>query len=101
MFLLASLEAGTTDWEAVLNRWGLPILLLIVVGWAAWKVVEWLAPRFDRLIDSHVDLVETLKTRVGNIEETNEEMKAHVANLARNSEEANRLLRSIDQKAAK
>lgn len=75
------------DWEAVLNRWGLPILLLMAVGWAVWKVARWLAPRFDRLADSHVDLVETLKDRVGKLED--------------NSEEANRLLRSIDQKVTK
>jgi hypothetical protein len=76
-----------TDWEGVLNRWGLPILLLLVVGWAVWKLARWIAPRIDRIVDSHVKFVDSLDQRVGKLED--------------GGEEAIRLLRSIDQKVTR
>lgn len=48
--------------ERMLNNFGLPILALIAVFVGVWRVLVWLAPRADRLINSHVTFV----TEVGN-----------------------------------
>lgn len=51
-------------WEAILNRWGLPIVILIVVAYAVYRATRWLGPRADRLIESHLHLVDTLETKL-------------------------------------
>lgn len=83
-FLAFLAQTEPFDLEGLLNRWGLPLVLLGAVGFAVWKLMRWMEPRANRLVDSHVDLVETLKKRLEQIEE--------------NSEEANKRLESIDRK---
>lgn len=101
MFLELLDVTEPNDWESIANRWGLPILLLLAVGWAVWKVARWLAPRIDRLVDSHVGFVNAIEGRVENLEDISEDLKSNVASVVRNSEEQTRLLRSIDQKVTK
>lgn len=66
---LPTLIESPLDWEGILNRWGLPVLLLALVAYAVYKLTQWAGPRADKVIDSHVHLVETLEHKLTATEE--------------------------------
>lgn len=45
----------------VFDRYGLPMLLLVGVAWAALRAARWIAPRFDKLIDRHQQFLDVLE----------------------------------------
>lgn len=48
-------------WFWILDRYGLPILLLFCIGWATARFAEWLRPKADQLFEKHIEIVDTAK----------------------------------------
>lgn len=71
------------DWGAFAEKWGYPSLLLIGVGYGIYRGLRWLAPRIDKLVDSHIALVDSLKDKLAKLES--------------NSNDANEILSSIEK----
>ncbi len=46
------------------DRFGVAVTLLIAIGVTAWRVVKWLAPRVDKVVDSHVSFVSKVGDQV-------------------------------------
>jgi len=65
--LTAQLQ-GLNEWEALLNRVGWPVLIIFVIGFMAVRVGKWLAPRIDKLVDTHLGFVESLKGELKSID---------------------------------
>lgn len=58
-------SAGT-HWTLLLfDRYGLPMLLLVGVAWAALRAARWIAPRFDKVIDRHQRFLDVLELELG------------------------------------
>lgn len=85
--LTMQLEGLTlSQWEAVLNRVGWPVLIIFAFGFLAVRVGKWLAPRIDKLVDAHLGFVESLKGELksidGKVSQTNEKLDDLAARLA-------------------
>lgn len=44
-----------------LELFGLPVALLVVILWAMLKVAKWTAPRIDRLLTRHEELLDRME----------------------------------------
>jgi hypothetical protein len=69
MPLMTLTETAALDWEGLLNRWGMPTVILGLIAWAVYRLTRWAAPRADKVIDSHVQLVATLESKLTATEE--------------------------------
>jgi hypothetical protein len=49
---------------SVFDKFGVSLGMLFVIGFAVRKMLLWGAPRADRVVNAHVELVETLKEQV-------------------------------------
>jgi len=47
-----------TFWVWLVERLGLPTLILGVLGWSGMRVVEWIAPRVDKMATKHIEFVD-------------------------------------------
>lgn len=47
-----------TFWVWLLERLGLPTLILATVAWSAGQAVQWIAPRVDKLATKHTEFVD-------------------------------------------
>lgn len=54
-------EYRNSFWFWVLDRYGLPILLIVAIGWAGVRFTEWLRPKADQLFEKHIEIVDTAK----------------------------------------
>lgn len=54
-------EYRASFWFWVLDRYGLPVMLLFAIAYSGYRFSLWLEPRADQLIDSHIDIVNTAK----------------------------------------
>jgi hypothetical protein len=61
---ILTLTQSPLDWEGILNRWGLPVVILVLVAYAVYRLTQWAGPRADKMIDSHMHLVETLEHKL-------------------------------------
>ena len=52
-------------WLGVLDRYGWPTALLLVVGLLGWRFVRWMEPRASRVIDTHIETVTKLADQAG------------------------------------
>lgn len=48
------------SWVWVLDRFGLPTLAVIAMGYAIWTVATWFGPKADLLIDTHLKSIAKL-----------------------------------------
>lgn len=48
------------DWLKLISFIGLPGVFMLSVIWGSWKVLNWMRPHAERIIDKHVCLVSTL-----------------------------------------
>lgn len=55
---------ATIDWEGVATRWGFPIVLLIVIGFAIWRFAQFMKPHVDRVVQSHVALLDDTRNAI-------------------------------------
>ncbi len=53
-----------TDAVQMIREFGVPISMLIAIFAGIWQVLRWLAPRCDRVIDSHTEFVGSLEKEV-------------------------------------
>lgn len=77
--LLLTLTDGATDistWEGVLNRLGLPLLILFVFGVAVFFFARWAAPLATQFIQRLIRFFDTLDERLDHIETETKESKA-------------------------
>jgi hypothetical protein len=66
-----------SSWFYFADRYGLPLVALVVVCGAIWKIASWVAPKADLVIDTHVksisrlvDVSEQQATTLGAMEAT-------------------------------
>lgn len=48
----------------LLDRYGIPVLVVAVLCWTILRTAKWLAPRIDRLVDRHDRLVNALESEL-------------------------------------
>ena len=61
---IASLFANASQATSVMGwveRYGIPIGLLFVIGVAIWRIAKWAGPHVDEMVKSHIDMVESTK----------------------------------------
>lgn len=66
------------EFTDVASKLGVPVAVMGAMGLFFWRVAAWFAPRADRLIDAHIDLVESIKSH-------NEEITEKIQMLAEKS----------------
>jgi hypothetical protein len=49
------------DWITIFNTFGFPVGLLVVLGYAIWQMAHWMAPRLDKALSKHLDLMDKLE----------------------------------------
>lgn len=49
--------------EGILNRWGLPIAMMVVGGYLLWRVARWFAPLAAQLVTGHLKFMDTIDSR--------------------------------------
>lgn len=89
---LATLTDGATDvstWEGMLNRLGLPLLILFLFGVAAFLFARWAAPLATQLIQRLIKFFDTLDERLDRIEAETKENKAVNTEILRELRESN------------
>lgn len=74
----------------LIERLGLPIVLLIGLAWAMVKASKWLAPRIDKLIAKHESFLDSLERDLNEQTITLRDMRAEQA-LSRTAEAAARV----------
>jgi len=64
--LLASEAAVETmsGWAQLVNVFGLPLVLLLVVGLAFWRVAKWFAPRVEEVFQRQIAFTEKASARL-------------------------------------
>lgn len=62
------------DFTELLPNYG----ILGIVAAGIWRALVWIAPRIDRVVDSHLDFVSTLKADVGEIKIEVQEIRGEV-----------------------
>ena len=75
-------------WETAINRVGLPLVLLALAAYLAWRIGRWLQPRLDRLLDSHLEFINKLDERM-------DVMGERISHLAEVQGESNRKLSEL------
>ena len=73
-----------TALEGILNRWGLPVVMLGVVCYIVWRIARWAEPLARMLVNRHVDFVDS--------------MDAKMDDLSSKTDQTNRLLGEISSK---
>jgi len=72
---------------------GVPTAMLLALLWGGWKLVSrHIAPLIDRLVRSHVDMVETMRAKIDRDGEANAEI---LRALASQSEILEQLVREV------
>lgn len=79
---------------SLLDRYGVPVVLLAIIGWGLYKTATWLAPRIDRLINRHEKLLDTLEVELSN---SGELLKQHGELLVRMDENQSRVLECLNE----
>lgn len=46
-------------WVWLAERIGIPMFILGVITYAGWQIMEWMAPRLDKIATKHVEFVDT------------------------------------------
>lgn len=62
-------------WVWVLDRFGLPTLAVIAMGYAIWSAATWFRPKADLLIDTHLKVVPAM----ADVLQSQERMLADIA----------------------
>jgi hypothetical protein len=44
-----------------LEKFGLPLVILVVLAWAIWRVAVWLRPWFERVLNAHLAFVDSVR----------------------------------------
>lgn len=45
-------------WGAAFERYGLPLMMLVGIAWALRQLARWVAPRAEKVVDSHLAFVD-------------------------------------------
>jgi hypothetical protein len=45
----------------LVNKFGVSTAILAAIALGTWRVIKWLQPRAEKVIDAHIDLVSSLK----------------------------------------
>lgn len=64
----ADAAADATSLVPLLERLGLPVVMLLALAWAVWKSAQWIArtvqPHLERMFEAHLGLVKTCEGAV-------------------------------------
>lgn len=47
-----------SKWTWMLDRYGLPITMLVVIGCVFWRAADWASPLAERAVDKHVEFLD-------------------------------------------
>ena len=75
----------TVDVDAIsklIGNFGFPIVLVLMLAFAGWRVLVWLGPRVDKMIDGHVKFLETMETHIKCEEEVNARLESGISRMA-------------------
>jgi len=78
--------------ERVINGLGVPVAILLVLGFAAWRVVAWSRPYAERIADAHIELVGNANSR---LVELAERIELNTAAISRNTDVVTNLLERL------
>ena len=84
LLVAAAEESAKADHGMVvffLDRYGMPIAVLVLLCWTILRCAKWLAPRIDRLVDRHDKLISTLElelSRHGEVLSSMEQNQSHM-----------------------
>lgn len=88
----------------IAQNFGVSVAMLAMIFMFLWRVLVWLKPRIDKLIDSHINLVETTAKSVDSLTKSRERdcnslaaISSTMAQLATTQEQAARRLELISQ----
>lgn len=56
------------DWERVISTMGLPVSLLLVIGFTIRALLKWCRPHAESMVAAHVRLLDTCSTTLNKIE---------------------------------
>lgn len=82
----------------VAERVGVSFAILVAVGLTLWRVLVWLAPRADRVIDSHCNFIQGLSQQVDRQTDLLACQTACLHQLAECQREQGTLLRAIEER---
>lgn len=79
-----SLLLANADMFSALDRYGFPVAILVVLGFAIWKGARWVSPLLQGVVDSHQKLVDSLSL-------SGPRMEAGIQELIKTNSDMNRL----------
>lgn len=63
--LIQTVDASTLSaWEGLLNRWGLPLVMLALLCWAGWRICSFLAPHVTGIAEAQKDFIKGLGVKL-------------------------------------
>ena len=68
-----------SEYADILNKVGLPVLLLVALIYAIFKTFSWIAPRIDRYVNEYMD---TAKRKANILEKSAQECAKHQSETA-------------------
>jgi hypothetical protein len=80
---------------ADLQTLGIPVVLLIALGWAIWKSARWFAPRLSELFSAHLALVNKVKDSIDSFGRTLDGMLLSIQAVLKNQEDLRKDLGDI------
>ncbi len=58
---------GYEEFLHLTDRYGVALVVLIMLGLALWRIIKWCGPRIDRIVDAHVEMVRGVTNSVDGI----------------------------------
>ena len=71
----------------VASNFGVPVSILLCLGYAVYRASYWLTPRIDKMIDRHITFVDTATAKLNNIEERQEDDGKYIRSIHRHLKE--------------
>lgn len=100
LFLIAIAEADPPAWLIFLERFGLPVALLAVILYGMFKAARWIAPRIDKLIGRHEELLDTLEGELTRNSDVLAQLGANQAQLGETQDKILECLRELKKQTA-
>lgn len=82
----------------VLDRYGYPTLLLLMLGCALWRFASWIAPRLEQVLEANVHLVQTISTEAPKQTEAIRQIGSMTTELVASTNRSTSILESMNQK---
>lgn len=71
-----------TQFDQIAQNFGVSVAMLAVICVFLWRALVWLKPRVDKLVDSHINLVNTTAESVASLTESRERDSDSLASIS-------------------